>query len=80
MYVREDSFAQTSAFVTIYSYQKSTCRYRHGIKEQIYSTFHYLIQIVSLRIKKKKKQTDISEVSHKNENCSEFTCKSSRCT
>lgn len=58
MYVREDSFAQTSTSLTIYSYQKCMSRYRHVIKEQIYSTFHYLIQIVSLRIKKKKKKTD----------------------
>jgi len=57
MYVREDSFVQTSTFVTIYSYKKCTCRYRHVIKEQIYSTFHYLIQIVSLRIRKKNRQT-----------------------
>lgn len=64
MYVNEDSFAQTSMFVTIYSYKKSTCRYRHVIKEQIYSTFHYLIQIVSLRIKKKKKNRQTFQKCH----------------
>ena len=65
MYVREDPFANLVCLSLYIQILKYTCRYRHVIKEQIYSTFHYLIQIVSLRIKKKKKQTDISEVSHK---------------
>lgn len=69
MYVREDSFANLVRLSLYIQILKYTCRYRHVIKEQIYSTFHYLIQIVSLKIKKKerkkKKQTDISEVSHK---------------
>lgn len=47
----------------------------HVNKEQIYSTFNYLIQIVSLRIKKKKRTDRHFRSVTYDKNYSEFTCK-----